>query len=322
MEITPELFRKYHAGLCTPAEQAAIRQWLASSDLEAHDDSPSENEPIAGFEIWTRLDEQIAESTVPDQPETSWSNRLLSYLSAALVVLGLGTAFYFLTQKRAVNAVAHHKTSFQPTLITVRTRAGEIRKHHLPDGTTITLNASSQLSYPSLFDDTLRRVQLSGQAFFEVARDTLRPFEIHSSGYVTRVLGTAFDLKAYAGEPASLLVREGKVRFSKNAQSVLLTRGEAVLANGAVFEKTDLPDDVAGAWMEQKLVFNNEPLSAIAHDIARRYGVEVEIRDPELAAHLYKGKFQNPSLKALLDDLGYVMNFKYEINGNTVVILK
>ena len=320
MEITPELLRKYHQGLCNAAEQAAVRQWLASSEFEAHDDQLSENEPIAGFEIWTRLDRQIGENNEPDQPETAGSSRLLSYLSAALVVLAMGAAFYFLTQKRAVKAVAHHKTSLQPTLITIRTRAGEIRKHHLPDGSTITLNASSQLTYPALFPASLRQVQLSGQAFFEVARDTARPFEIEASGYVTRVLGTTFDLKAYAGEPTRLFVREGKVRFSSLSQSVLLARGEAVQAVGVKLAKTEVQDGMAGAWMEQKLVFNNEPLGEIARDISRWYGVKVEVRNPEMAAHLYKGKFQNPSLNTLLDDLSYVMNFRYEINGSNVVI--
>ncbi|SEJ80126.1 FecR family protein [Dyadobacter sp. SG02] len=324
MEINPELLRKYHQGLCTPAEQAAVRQWLESAEFEAHDDRPSENEPIAGFEIWTRLDHQIGENSrfdsEPDLPETPGGNRLLSYLSAAMVVLAVGAAFYYLTQKRAVNAVAHHKTSLQPTLITVRTRAGEVRKHYLPDGSTVTLNASSQLSYPALFNDTLRKVELSGQAFFEVARDTTHPFEIQFSGYVTRVLGTSFDLKAYAGEPASLLVREGKVRFSSHSQSVLVTRGQAVLASGLQLAKTEVQNGIAGAWMDQKLVFNNEPLSEIARDISRWYGVEVEIRNPETGAHLYKGKFQNPSLKALLDDLGYVLNFRYEIREKKVVI--
>jgi len=320
MEITPELLRKYHQGLCNAAEQAAVRQWLASSEFEAHDEQPSENEPIAGSEIWTHLDKQIDENSEPDQPEPAGSSRLLSYLSAALVVLAMGAALYFLTQKRAVKAVAQHKTSLQPTLITIRTRAGEIRKHHLPDGSTITLNASSQLTYPAPFPDSLRQVQLSGQAFFEVARDTARPFEIEASGYITRVLGTVFDLKAYTGEPTRLFVREGKVRFSSPSQSVLLARGEAVQAVGAKLAKTEVQNGMAGAWMERKLVFNNEPLGEIARDIGRWYGVKVEVRDPEMAAHLYKGKFQNPSLKTLLDDLGYVMNFRYEINGNTVVI--
>jgi ferric-dicitrate binding protein FerR (iron transport regulator) len=320
MKITPELLRKYHQGLCSPDEQAAVRQWLESAEFEAHDEHPSENEPIAGFEIWTRLDKQIDAPNEPEQPEASGGNRLLSYLSAALVVLAMGAAFYFLAQKKAVKSVARQQHAPAPTLITIRTRAGEIRKHHLPDGTTITLNTASQLTYPALFQDSLREVQLSGQAFFEVARDTARPFEIQSSGYVTRVLGTAFDLKAYAGEPVSLLVREGKVRFSVRSQSIFLARGEGVTAIGANMEKTEVQSGTAGAWMEQKLIFNNEPLGEIAHEIGRRYGVKIEIRDPEVAAHLYKGKFQNPSLKALLDDLGYVLNFKYEINGNTVVI--
>lgn len=320
MEITPELLRKYHQGLCNAAEQAAVRQWLESSEFEAHDDQPSENEPIAGFEIWTRLDEQIDQNAEPGQSETAQSGRLLSYLSAALVVLAVGAALYFLNQKRAVRAVAQHKTALQPTLITIRTRAGEIRKHHLPDGSTVTLNASSQLTYPALFPDSIRSVRLSGQAFFEVERDAAKPFEIESSGYITRVLGTAFDLKAYAGEPASLLVREGKVRFSTSSQTVFLAGGEAVLAVGKKLRKTEVQNGTAGAWMAQKLIFDNEPLGEIARDISRRYGVKVEVRDPEVAAQLFKGKFQNPSLKVLLDDLGYVLNFRYTINGNTVVI--
>ena len=135
--------------------------------------------------------------------------------SAALLISIAGYQFYFkLTSKTAE--------------IITQTFPQDIRLIRLSDGTRVWVNENTQIEYPEKFASDERIIKLKGEAFFEVARDTARPFIISSGNIKTTVLGTSFDVKAY-GNIAEVNVRTGKVKVETEENAVFLERGYAAV---------------------------------------------------------------------------------------------
>lgn len=106
--------------------------------------------------------------------------------------------------------------------------AGQRSSHRLPDGTRVWLNAESSLNYPDKFADTLRLVKLTGEAFFEVAKDGQRPFIVEAAETQTEALGTAFNINSYPEDPIiKIALLEGKVRVQNKShvQTIILSPG-------------------------------------------------------------------------------------------------
>ena len=148
----------------------------------------------------------------------------------------------------------------------------------LSDGTRVYLNAESRLKYPVVFRGTERVVELSGEAYFKVSKDALRPFVVKMNGVNVRVLGTSFNVRSYAdeGQVVTTLV-EGKVKV--NDQDI-------VAGEQAVYSKNDGKTTVRQveveqyvAWQEGTFVFRNERLENVMKTLGRWYGVEFHFID-------------------------------------------
>ena len=148
----------------------------------------------------------------------------------------------------------------------------------LSDGTRVYLNAESRLKYPVVFRGTERVVELSGEAYFKVSKDALRPFVVKMNGVNVRVLGTSFNVRSYAdeGQVVTTLV-EGKVKV--NDQDI-------VAGEQAVYSKNDGKSTVRQveveqyvAWQEGTFVFRNERLENVMKTLGRWYGVEFHFID-------------------------------------------
>ena len=187
--------------------------------------------------------------------------------------------------------------------------AAGVEQIELPDGTQVWLNQGTTLRYPTAFDDEARPVELSGEAFFEVAKDAARPFTVESQNLVVRVLGTAFSVsEATADRPAGVVVREGKVRV-RNAdgtatveltahQTARLSADGQTLTTGTSAGLNEL------AWQRGSLRFEEAPLRQALSDISRAYGVSVTLDNPTLADCLLSGRYrQDTPLDSLLQSI-------------------
>ena len=133
----------------------------------------------------------------------------------------------------------------------------------LSDGTRIRLNSDTKMRYPSYFTGKERQVYLDGEAYFEVARDTMKPFVVKMNGGEVRVLGTKFNLSAYAGEERQTTLVEGKVAVVAGDKKVVLEPGEqAVECDGKVFVR-EVNTDTYTAWLRNVFVFDNMLLEDI-----------------------------------------------------------
>lgn len=229
----------------------------------------------------------------------------------------------------------------RPETIVVRTD-GQTKEITLPDGSTVTLNVNSSLSYPATFGKERREVVFDGEGYFEVQSDSLHPFIVSTSQVTIRVLGTAFNLKAYQEDravEASLL--HGKIE-------VLAARSEKVISTlkpheKFVMEKEDAAPDRQGetqvlvkpidfiesseeatpvdvAWKEGKFAFVSMPLSDIAREMSRRYDVDIRIENEEVATLRYSATFEKESLNEIFRALTTVKPFLYRKEGQTIVI--
>lgn len=186
----------------------------------------------------------------------------------------------------------------------------------LEDGTVVTLNAESELVYPSVFDGETREVSLSGEAFFEVAHDADRPFFVQVDGYRIQVLGTRFNVSAYGDEPRrhTTLV-EGSVRIlpqgaGDSGREILLHPGEQFSQDAASGRSRVARVDTERytAWMAGEFVFDNTSLGEILRTVSRWYDFRYEITDPTLEKYTFSGQI---SMKGTSDYLFRVLHEAY-----------
>lgn len=196
---------------------------------------------------------------------------------AAAVLLAIGAGLWWMS---------HPPIAQQPQFVEIHTLDNERKSITLPDSSEVWLNENSKLTYDPRFAQ--RHVTLEGEAFFEVERLVERPFEIRSGEAVTTVLGTSFNVRAYAAEDKiEVTVKTGKVAMAKTKKKeapVLLTPGET-----GVFDKTAQKLEVAvreeanaDAWKTQKLSFDDEKMLQVVAALERYFGVEIEAANPAL----------------------------------------
>ncbi|WP_198674122.1 FecR family protein [Chitinophaga alhagiae] len=169
-----------------------------------------------------------------------------------------------------------HVATLYNTLVTPR--GGEYRIE-LSDGTKVWLNAASSLRYPTQFNGKERKVYLSGEAYFEVAKDAKQPFIVNTDRMDITVLGTKFNLSAYPDDPVhKTTLAEGSVRVNSGGGGVMLKPGyEAVIGkNNPAIQVSKVNVEAALAWKNGMFVFDSESLGSLMRKLSRWYNVEVK----------------------------------------------
>ena len=195
----------------------------------------------------------------------------------------------------------------------------------LSDGTRVWLNAETELDFPVEFLGNERVVRLAGEAYFEVRRDENRPFIVEAGGVRTRVLGTSFDVKAYANEESvSTTLVTGKVEVrAGNGEPVVLTPAMRSVwrpADGKMRVERVSVDKVM-AWRDGLFLFDKESLVDVARVLERWYGVEFRYGQVKEADHVFSGSFsKSDSLREILDILTYTGGPRFRIADDIVYV--
>jgi transmembrane sensor len=233
----------------------------------------------------------------------------------------------------------------------IYTRNGSKTNVILPDGTVVKLNAGSKLTYNKDYGNTLREVNLTGEAFFEVVKNKEKPFIIHTKKIDIRVLGTVFNVKSYPNEPrteTSLVKGSIEVTFKdRPAEKVILKPNEKLIvtdddpslpALAKVQNAKSINDPIISvshlnysikdstiietAWVQNKLVFNNESFKELALQMERWYNVTIQFGDPENENFHFTGSFENETIQQALNALKLSAKFNYQIRNNEIIISK
>lgn len=189
----------------------------------------------------------------------------------------------------------------------VSTPRGGQYKVQLPDGSKVWLNASSSIRFPSVFPASERRVEITGEAYFEVTKDKSKPFTVSFDGSEVQVLGTSFNVMAYADERVSkTTLVEGSVSIRNKGEHALLRPGQqAALMPGGRIETAFKPVDEAVAWKEGMFYFKNAGVKDVMRQLSRWYDVEVTYRG-EVPVRRFTGRVsRNVNLSEIIGMLRY-----------------
>ena len=262
------------------------------------------------------------------------------WLSAAVVLLALVSLGWWLarnSQPGPASITYRDLIDHAPvTLTEVVNKAPSVQRLSLPDGSTVTLQPGSKLSYEPEFMGKQREVYLSGEAFFEVAKNPERPFFVYADQLVTKVLGTSFTIKAQPGEDQiQVLVKTGRVSVyantDKNTNQVPTPTNEMVLtpnqkvvfrAREKQFARSlvEAPELLPVAEKRPDFVFKGTPIKEVFKTLEKAYGIEV-IFDEEIMQNCYlTGTFTDETLFEKLDLITRILNAAYEqIDGQILI---
>lgn len=186
----------------------------------------------------------------------------------------------------------------------------------LADGTKVWLNSESSLTYPTAFNGTERVVKLSGEGYFEVAHRHNQPFKVIANNQTVEVLGTHFNINAYANERATVTtLLQGSVKVSTssgNSRTLVPGLETVVVKDNIGIRPAD--EDNAIAWTENNFVFNKEELGSIMRKISRWYDVDI-VCPPNIAGLSFSGSIsRSRNIKQVLKimELTNSIHFKFE----------
>ena len=208
---------------------------------------------------------------------------------------------------------------------TLRTPRGGEYGVTLADGTRVRLNAASELRYPVAFTGGVREVWLSGQAYFEVATDSARPFVVRAGATRVRVYGTEFDVNTYVPEETRVVLVRGRVGVSGDGageERVLRPSQLAVCdGRGEVREVRDVDVFPYVAWKDGQFVFKDESLERIMSVLSRWYDVDVEFRSEEAKGYRFTGHIRKyEDINVILNAINRMVGTRVVLDGQTVVV--
>ncbi|MXV17346.1 FecR family protein [Hufsiella ginkgonis] len=258
--------------------------------------------------------------------------------SRATLILDDGSAVLLGTPGKSLAVLGGSSKKFQKpsSFITVSTPRGGEYKVLLPDGSKVWLNSSSSLTYPAVFAAKERMVKLTGEAYFEVARNKVVPFKVMAGDVAVKVLGTHFNIKAYREEhKISTTLLEGSVEVSKGNSTKMLSPGEELQILDD-FDEIEGGDQLAEppmilkggntesavAWKNGQFLFNNDDIQTVMMQVARWYDAEIEYESKNAALH-FTGKISRyTNVSKVLDLLELTGGVHFKIEGKRVIVTK
>ncbi|PVH24257.1 FecR family protein [Sphingobacterium corticibacter] len=270
-----ELLNKHQSGQATEAERQLIETWYASfsDNQEQGAFENSEQKTRARERIWSGI--EMSPQPIPQRGFTQ--RYLVHFISAAAVLLVLGMSIAIKQRMFSSNSSSIAQQASVPDF-----RSSTGRKERkmlvLPDGTQIWLNANSTMEVLANYGDSVRRVHLSGEAFFDVAHQPSKPFIVELDDLSVRVLGTAFNINSYARlQTIHVSVDRGAVQVEKNGVPL----EKLSLGQSLVFAKdqgTYALQETAnqGTWRDGKVVLAQASFEEMAQVIQNMHGVTVK----------------------------------------------
>lgn len=201
----------------------------------------------------------------------------------------------------------------------------EVLESKLPDGTEVTVNKNSSITYSKKFNKKDRKVELDGDAYFKVEKDKTKPFIIDAESFYVEVLGTEFYVNSTFKE-RQVVVTEGSVavyQFKDKRDQVILTAGEEIIFDTKQNEirKIENYDENYLSWKTKIFNFNNRSLEDIFFDLEAVYNIKFEFKNPELKNCRQSVSFENQSIDEILNVLRATFDqISFSKNKNIVIV--
>lgn len=274
-----------------------------------------------------------------------FNRRRIAWITSGIAVAAAVAAIIFLYP---VSSMVKPADKPLANINEISTRLGSKTQIKLPDGSVVWLNAGSKLVYDKSYGQEDRQVSLVGEAYFDVVKDPNKPFLVHTSSVQVRVLGTLFNVKAYPEDKTTetSLIRGSlevsiksrpldKIILSSNEKLVVENKADTVkkwinrdeeeqpLMTLNQIKRNSRDNTINETqWIDNKLVFDNEPFEEVARKMERWFAVEIEITDWALKEKRLTGTFERESVEQALESLAYASttSFVFERKGNRIII--
>jgi transmembrane sensor len=307
----------------TPEEEILLAVWL-----NEHPENQAEYEHIVNIwtessklalaeefdktAAWQSLENKISALSIKSSKKYDFFSRSFK-IAAAIILLGLlAELVYFLIGPKS------------PFLIEVAALHGN-QKVQLPDSTVIMLRKGSSLHYDHEYPLNGRRVELAGEAYFDVQHDAKRPFSIQTDHSIIRVLGTSFMVRSNR-QTEQVFVTRGTVKITERKDStkqITLSAGQSVSIIGNIFDKGSITDSNYLSWQSGILQFDNVTLRKMITDLNQNFQADISLTDA-LAAKSdtirVNFRFENSSLEQVLDEIHVTTGWTVERKGREIIL--
>lgn len=208
-----------------------------------------------------------------------------------------------------------------PLFNTIETPRGGQYQINLPDGSRIWLNAASSLLYPVVFTGNERKVELTGEAYFEIAENKARPFRVISNKQVVEVLGTHFNINSYPEEGSvKTTLLEGSVKIHSGNNTTLLKPGQQAQVDHSIHvTEADIQESIA--WKNGKTQFSNADIKTIMRMLSRWYDVEVEYQGEMIGTGFGGSVSRSKNISEILKLLELTGDVHFKIEGRRVIVM-
>uniref|UniRef100_A0AB33JGL9 DUF4974 domain-containing protein n=2 Tax=unclassified Prevotella TaxID=2638335 RepID=A0AB33JGL9_9BACT len=304
-----EVLYRYLAGCPTDEERKAVVDWIGESPANKQEFIRLHR--VYDAAVWYESGDTEVQS------QSSFVGKLRPWWRvAAAVFLVVGAA------------LAWHFTSLQHTdnqMVTVYSPSGQRTEMSLPDGSKVWLNANTRLTFDAMMDGKTRTVALDGEAYFKVTKHEERPFVVSTSKMNIQVLGTEFNVCAYAHEKeweTSLV--NGKIELiseDKHIRTTLTPNTTATLVGNRLIQKSIDNTDYF-LWREGVLSIKNTPLVDVMHLLSNYFDYRIVMKNKQIAYKQYTGKFRTKDgIEHVLRVLQLDNDFTYTKNSDTKTII-
>ncbi|MFY0254774.1 FecR family protein [Chitinophaga sp. 30R24] len=309
------LLEKFLAGKCTPEELELLDNWYDGIGDESNNGLSPETTAYYREMFLSNFHSKFPANIV------WWKRRPLQWAAAACMLLLAGGGYLWRYQQ--------HKTAARASVLATFVVTNENSTPKLvvlPDSSHVWLNTTTSLRWQGDFDQKIRSVQLTGEGFFEVNGKAGKPFIIHTRDMAIRVLGTQFNVEAYAGEGitrVSLIQGKVKVQTRKEGKvtAVLQPGYAASYYNGEQgIDISEVPTDNMMAWKEGAFSATDLPFEDAVLRLCTRYGYKVQWENTQGIDKNISVLFKKESFVKMLDNLCYISRKQYHITNRQVTI--
>jgi ferric-dicitrate binding protein FerR (iron transport regulator) len=329
-KLDKELFRKFLKGECSLEEENWIREQLLHLEHDAElqawmeeswnevVETPYESNALSSLKKFKSLRNRL-------RPKSSYPFRIYRIAASIILLISfVSLALIFQDELYDFVSPVHYTT--------ISTRVGEQVQFKLPDGSTVWLNAGSSLTYPEEFRRNRREIRLHGEAFFEVKRDTLKPFIVRTRNFYTKVLGTSFNIKSFDQLGyINVTVLTGRVAVGAlDSMDQITSALEYLTPNQqitfhtatAAYSKSMVDGAQLVAWRDGRLSFNGASMHELAVMLEKWFGVAVVLQhNHENACQVTANFAKNTSLRDVLESMKMSGSIEYSAKGRQVIII-
>lgn len=308
--MNKELLYNFFQGKTSMQEEIQIRKWMEASP----DNSKLFMEERKLFDAMILLaDEDKIRSYQKKKLflENYWVKEVMK-VAAVIAITLVGTFTY--------NKLNPEEEVLAMQKITVP--AGQRINLELSDGTIIWLNSRSTIQYPASFVGENRTIHLNGEAYFEVAHNTQKPFIVETAKGKVEVLGTKFNLEAYSDNNSFVTsLMEGSVKVTSGTKELLIKPDEMAILDHGNLRATPIEDYNVYRWKEGLICFKDETFINIMSKFETCYGVTIKIENKQVTNSRYTGKFrQSDGISYALRVLQKDVKFAFERNEDNQII--